>query len=150
MGHSFIYLAAYTKIDWMLLNFWSVLFCANIHCFSWKSSLNYTSSFFQPCSNFNIKFFVFDWQAGVIDNNGTIDGLKDASHSRVNSEFCFWIWYTQILISFPWDVSNLNLSRLISSPLARIAWKSIISFWYLPMESLIAQSHWTLLLFKRN
>ena len=25
----------------------------------------------------------------MIDNNGTIDGLKDASHSRVNSEFCF-------------------------------------------------------------
>ena len=31
----------------------------------------------------------FACQVGVIDNNGVIDGLKDPSQPKVNSEFCF-------------------------------------------------------------
>ena len=44
----------------------------------------------------------------MIDNNGTIDGLKDVSHSRVGSKFCF----ACLFLDFDLPKLNVNLFLL--------------------------------------
>lgn len=53
-----------------------------------------------------ISSLYFYCQVGVIDNNGTIDGLKDSSQPKVNSEFCFHY----LLLNLIYDPKLFNLS----------------------------------------